>query len=53
MVLSDGERREYIKPIMFSGGIGQLDGSHINKDMPKKGYYFIAPHRDDFVNNTF
>ena len=37
MVLPDGERREYIKPIMFSGGIGQLEGSHIKKEIPEKG----------------
>ncbi|KAJ8298146.1 hypothetical protein KUTeg_024677 [Tegillarca granosa] len=35
--LSEGERREYIKPIMFSGGIGQLEHSHIDKDIPEVG----------------
>ncbi|KAK7479188.1 hypothetical protein BaRGS_00029532 [Batillaria attramentaria] len=29
--LPGGERREYIKPIMFSGGIGTLDGEHVKK----------------------
>ncbi|XP_076446013.1 phosphoribosylformylglycinamidine synthase-like isoform X2 [Babylonia areolata] len=32
--LPDGERREYIKPIMFSGGIGTLDGDHVKKMEP-------------------
>ncbi|KAK7096705.1 phosphoribosylformylglycinamidine synthase-like [Littorina saxatilis] len=32
--LPGGERREYIKPIMFSGGIGTLDGGHVNKMEP-------------------
>lgn len=32
-----GDRREYVKPIMFSGGIGQLEGSHIKKKAPVKG----------------
>ncbi|XP_052276735.1 phosphoribosylformylglycinamidine synthase-like isoform X2 [Dreissena polymorpha] len=35
--VSPGDRREYIKPIMFSGGIGQLMGSHIKKETPVKG----------------
>jgi len=35
--LADVERREYIKPIMFSGGIGQLEAAHINKQEPKQG----------------
>ncbi|XP_021347578.1 phosphoribosylformylglycinamidine synthase-like isoform X1 [Mizuhopecten yessoensis] len=33
----DGERREYVKPIMFSGGIGQLDGNCTMKKTPKEG----------------
>ncbi|PVD34343.1 hypothetical protein C0Q70_05614 [Pomacea canaliculata] len=32
--LPGGERREYIKPIMFSGGIGTLDGQHVTKMKP-------------------
>ncbi|KAF1318774.1 Phosphoribosylformylglycinamidine synthase, partial [Globisporangium splendens] len=35
MVLPDGERREYIKPIMFSAGLGQLDGRHCTKGDPE------------------
>ncbi|TMW61487.1 hypothetical protein Poli38472_012678 [Pythium oligandrum] len=34
MVLPNGERREYIKPIMFSAGLGQLDGRHCEKGDP-------------------
>ncbi len=34
--LSDGERREWVKPIMFTGGIGQIDARHVKKDEPKK-----------------
>lgn len=30
-----GERREYIKPIMFSGGIGMLESEHVQKDGPE------------------
>ncbi|KUF90791.1 Necrosis inducing protein NPP1 type [Phytophthora nicotianae] len=35
MVLPNGERREYIKPIMFSAGLGQLDGRHCTKGEPE------------------
>ncbi|RHZ11973.1 hypothetical protein DYB37_005327, partial [Aphanomyces astaci] len=31
MVLPNGERREYIKPIMFSAGVGQLNSTHCVK----------------------
>ena len=37
LTLSNGDRREYIKPIMFSGGIGQLEDCHITKMIPKTG----------------
>ena len=33
--LPNGERREYIKPIMFSGGIGQMDARHTDKEKPE------------------
>ena len=33
--LPNGERREWIKPIMFSGGIGQIDARHTSKDSPE------------------
>ena len=33
--LPDGERREWIKPIMFTGGIGQIDSRHVEKEPPE------------------
>lgn len=41
MRLPNGERREWIKPIMFSGGVGQLRDIHINKSEPEKGMYVV------------
>jgi phosphoribosylformylglycinamidine synthase len=35
--LPDGERREWIKPIMFTGGVGQIDSRHAEKGQPRKG----------------
>ena len=35
--LPDGERREWIKPIMFTGGIGQMDARHTEKGIPEPG----------------
>ncbi len=32
--LPDGERREWIKPIMFTGGVGQIDERHIDVTSP-------------------
>jgi phosphoribosylformylglycinamidine synthase len=37
----DGERREWIKPIMFSGGIGQMDARHTEKTEAKKGMLVV------------
>ena len=34
--IPNGERREYLKPIMFSGGVGQLDDRHMHKGQPEK-----------------
>ncbi len=39
--LPSGERREWIKPIMFSGGIGKMDHSHINKGAPEVGMWVV------------
>ncbi|MCJ7665740.1 MAG: phosphoribosylformylglycinamidine synthase, partial [Actinobacteria bacterium] len=39
--LPDGQRREWIKPIMFSGGIGQMDGRHTVKEEPARGMLII------------
>lgn len=35
--IPNGERREWIKPIMFSGGIGQMDAGHREKGSPEVG----------------
>ena len=34
--IPNGERREYLKLIMFSGGVGQLDDRHLHKGQPEK-----------------
>jgi len=39
--LPDGERREWIKPIMFTGGVGQIDDRHIKKDTPSKNMVVV------------
>jgi len=39
--LPGGERREWIKPIMFSAGIGQLDAEHTAKQKPEVGMYVV------------
>lgn len=35
--LPDGQRREWIKPIMFSGGIGSIEAEHVSKESPESG----------------
>ena len=35
--LPDGERREWLKPIMFTAGVGQMDARHVEKKEPAKG----------------
>lgn len=39
--LSDGERREWLKPIMFTGGIGQIPDWNITKDEPSIGMKIV------------
>ncbi|MBS13252.1 MAG: phosphoribosylformylglycinamidine synthase [Gemmatimonadetes bacterium] len=39
--LSSGERREWIKPIMFSAGVGQIDDRHTEKYDPEIGMKVI------------
>jgi phosphoribosylformylglycinamidine synthase len=39
--MPDGERREWIKPIMFTSGIGQIDDRHIEKKEPQKGMLVV------------
>ena len=37
MLLANGERREWIKPIMFSGGLGSIDDTHVKKEEAEPG----------------
>ncbi|MBT8398368.1 MAG: phosphoribosylformylglycinamidine synthase, partial [Gemmatimonadetes bacterium] len=39
--LPSGERREWLKPIMFSGGIGQMDARHREKGRPEVGMLVV------------
>ncbi|GAB2235640.1 hypothetical protein Droror1_Dr00026071 [Drosera rotundifolia] len=39
--LTNGERREWLKPIMFSAGIGQIDHTHITKGEPDIGMLVV------------
>ncbi|XP_058099116.1 probable phosphoribosylformylglycinamidine synthase, chloroplastic/mitochondrial [Magnolia sinica] len=41
MRLPSGERREWLKPIMFSAGIGQIDHAHISKGEPDIGMLVV------------
>ncbi|KAE9450141.1 hypothetical protein C3L33_17954, partial [Rhododendron williamsianum] len=41
MRLPNGERREWLKPIMFSGGIGMIDDIHISKGEPDIGMLVV------------
>ncbi|XP_042012705.1 probable phosphoribosylformylglycinamidine synthase, chloroplastic/mitochondrial [Salvia splendens] len=41
MRLPNGERREWLKPIMFSAGIGQIDHRHITKGEPEIGMLVV------------
>ncbi len=41
MRLPNGQRREWIKPIMFTGGVGQMDERHTEKGMPDKGMLVV------------
>lgn len=34
---SEYERREWVKPIMFSGGLGTLDAAMVTKCPPQEG----------------
>ncbi len=39
--LPDGERREWLKPIMFSAGIGQMDSLNTKKTVAQKGMLVV------------
>ncbi|KAL2621011.1 hypothetical protein R1flu_001216 [Riccia fluitans] len=41
MRLLNGERREWLKPIMFSAGIGQIDHQHLKKEDPEVGMLVV------------
>ncbi len=41
MRLASGERYEWIKPIMFTAGVGQMDSRHIEKGGPEKGMLVV------------
>ncbi len=41
MRLPNAERREWIKPIMFTGGIGQIDAGHLEKHAPEPGMWVV------------
>ncbi|KAM9435319.1 phosphoribosylformylglycinamidine synthase [Clarias gariepinus] len=37
MRLANGERREWMKPIMFSGGLGSIEDTHVKKEQAEPG----------------
>ncbi|KAL1527588.1 hypothetical protein AB1Y20_008975 [Prymnesium parvum] len=37
----NGERREWIKPIMFSAGLGQISATHVKKFEPEVGMWVV------------
>ncbi len=39
--LPSGERREWLKPIMFTGGVGQIDKQHEKKEDAQKGMIIV------------
>ena len=39
--LADGTRWGYLKPVMFTGGIGQIDHRHIKKAAEEQGMYIL------------
>ncbi len=41
MRLPSGERIEWVKPVMFTGGIVQIDNRHIEKGEPRKGMLVV------------
>ncbi len=41
MRLQNEERYEWLKPIMFTGGIGQMNVQHIEKGRPQKGMLVV------------
>ncbi len=39
--LPDGTRYEWLKPILFTGGVGQIDGRHLEKDEAEKNMIIV------------
>eukprot|EP00607_Mallomonas_marina_P004611 CAMPEP_0182425984 /NCGR_PEP_ID=MMETSP1167-20130531/12464_1 /TAXON_ID=2988 /ORGANISM="Mallomonas Sp, Strain CCMP3275" /LENGTH=54 /DNA_ID=CAMNT_0024607103 /DNA_START=138 /DNA_END=298 /DNA_ORIENTATION=+ len=37
MTLPDGERVEWVKPVMFTAGVGLMNSLHAQKGEPEKG----------------
>ena len=37
-----GQRREFRKPVLYSGGVGHIDGTHTKKHTPEKGMLIVA-----------
>ena len=50
MLLGNNERREWIKPIMFSGGIGSIDERHVCKHPPETGMPELLLFILDYTN---
>jgi phosphoribosylformylglycinamidine synthase len=40
-ILPDNERRGWVKPIMFTGGVGQIDARHTKKERPGRGMLIV------------
>ena len=41
MRLPNGERFEWVKPIMFTAGVGAMDGLHTTKEEPQVGMLVV------------
>lgn len=41
MRIPNGERFEWVKPIMFTAGVGSMDGRHADKGEPEKGMLIV------------
>ena len=37
-----GQRREFIKPVAYGGGVGHVDGEHTKKNVPQEGMLIVA-----------
>ena len=44
MMNDEDERYEFLKPIMFTAGVGVLDDRHKVKGEPEEGMYFLINH---------